>query len=362
LTPVQPDGSWSTDITTGGTDQLATRIAALLVPTNYNQSCVNGLAFVPTNVFLQASASAVVTRPSPGPRWLSFSGYDWWLKSSTSPVGPGPNLFSDGSNNVWLDPQGQLHLCITNRSNQWQCAEIVSARSFGCGSYRFELNSRIDNLNPNVVLGLFTWSDDPSYAYREIDVECSRFGNAADINNAQYVVQPYQIAGHLMRFRVPTGLTNSTHSFTWETNRISFQSLSGSYTAAPYPANVISNWTYNLTTPQAGDENVRFNLWLVNGQPPTDNQEVEVILKSFQFVPLGAPLLATLDNLTVPASGQPQCNINVQPDRRYQVQTSSDLTLWQSYATLLATNTPLRFVDSTSLGASQLFYRTVTLP
>src|ERR1035438_7480052 len=31
LTAIQPDGSWTADITTGGTDQLATRIAALLV-------------------------------------------------------------------------------------------------------------------------------------------------------------------------------------------------------------------------------------------------------------------------------------------------------------------------------------------
>ena len=89
LTPIQPDGSWSAGIITGGSDQFATRIAALLVSTNYSQPCVLGAAALPTNVFAQALASAVVTRPYPGPRWLSFSGYDWWLKTSAGAVGPG---------------------------------------------------------------------------------------------------------------------------------------------------------------------------------------------------------------------------------------------------------------------------------
>ena len=244
----------------------------------------------------------MVTRPYPGPRWLSFSGYDWWVKASAGVVGPGPNYFSDSTNNVWLDGQGQLHLRITNRSNQWQCAELVSARTFGYGSYRFQLASPADNINPNAVLGLFTWSDDPAYADREIDIECSRWGNAADTNNAQYVVQPYGLSGHLARMAVPARQTNSTLLFTWETNRVGFQSQRGSFSANPSPANVISNWTYTLTVPPTGDENVHLNLWLMNGSPPTDHQEVEVVLASFQFVPLGTPQPALL---TV-AAGLPQ--------------------------------------------------------
>src|ERR1017187_5604796 len=187
LTPIQPDGSWSADITTGGADTNAARIAALLVSINYNQPCVLGDPFLPTNVFSGAIASAVVTREYPGVRWINFSGYDWSMKTSpgADQLGPGPNYFSDSTNNVWTDAQGWLHLRITNRSNQWQCAEIVSARTFGYGSYRFQLASPADNIDTNAVLGLFTWSDDPAYADREIDIECSRWSNAADPNNAQ---------------------------------------------------------------------------------------------------------------------------------------------------------------------------------
>ncbi len=116
-------------------------ITALLVSTNYNEPCVEGPPTLPTNVTAQAIASATVVRLDPNVRWISFGGYDWWVKASSGLVGPGPNYFSDSTNNLWLDGEGQLHLRITNWSNQWQCAELVTARTFGYGSYRFELAS-----------------------------------------------------------------------------------------------------------------------------------------------------------------------------------------------------------------------------
>jgi len=252
LTPIQTNTSWTADITTGGSDQYATKITALLVSTNYNQPCVQGPATLPTNVTAQAVAGATVTRRDTRLRWISFNGYDWWCKTSANLVGPGPNYFSDSANNVWLDAQGQLHLRITNRSNHWQCAEIVTDRSFGYGNYRFELAFSVNELDPNAVLGMFTWSDDPSYSDREIDIECSRWSDTNDPNNAQFVVQPYNIAGHLIRYATPALLTNSTHLFTWETNQVSFQSQRGSFSPTPSPANLITNWVYTLAVPPPG--------------------------------------------------------------------------------------------------------------
>jgi hypothetical protein len=365
LTPIQPDGSWSADITTGGADTNATRIAALLVSTNYSQPCVLGEPFLPTNVFSEAIASAIVTREYPSVRWINVSGYDWWLKASsgTNQLGPGPNYFSDSTNNVWTDAQGWLHMRITNRSNQWQCAEIVSARTFGYGSYRFELGSRVDNLNTNIVLGLFTWSDDPAYTYREIDVECSR-GFAADTNNAQFTVQPYYLSGHYARYRVPTGLIDSTHLFTWQSNLVTFQSQGGSYSPNPNPTNVISTWVFANASavPQTGDENVHINLWLLFGHPPTDGKEVELVIKSFQFVPLGSPQPALLTNLSAPPNGPVQFTINGEPDRRYQVQASANLLDWEDLTTVLATNNLVPFQDDNLAGLNQRFFRAVTLP
>jgi hypothetical protein len=337
-------------------------VAALLVSTNYNEPCVLGAAYLSTSIFSQALAGAVTTRASPGLRWLNFSGYDWWVKSSTGQVGPGPNYFSDSTNNVWLDGTNQLHLRITNRSNEWQCAELVSARTFGFGSYRFELASPVDNLNPMVVLGLFTWSDDPVFADREIDVECSRWGNAADPTSAQYVVQPYNLSNHLVRIAQPAAQTNSTHAFNWETNRVSFQSQRGAYSPSPAPANVISNWTYSLTVPRTGDENVRLNLWLFNGAAPTDNHEVEVVIKSFQFVPLGAPARPWLADARIAPGGPFKTRVSGEFDRRYDIQVSSNLVSWQTVGTLLATNSTIDFVDAATAGASRVFYRAAAVP
>jgi hypothetical protein len=359
LTVIQPDSSWTADITTGGSDQFATMITALLVSTNYSEACVQGPATLPTNVTAQAIASATVVRYDPSIRRVNFSGYDWWLKAGAGPIGPGPNYFSDSTNNVWLDAQGQLHLRITNRSNQWQCVEAITSRTFGYGSYRFELNSSANDLDRNVVLGLFTWSDDPAYAHREIDVECSRWGNASDFNNAQYVVQPFDTPGHLVRFRVPANQTNSTHLWIWETNRIRFQSQRGSYVPNPAAPNVISNWNYTLAVPQSGDENVRINLWLVNGTPPTDNHEVEFIIKSFQFVPLGPAQPALLTNVSHLSGGQVQFTLLGQPDRRYTVQASTNLLVWQDLANLLATNSTMGFSE-TNPASNPRFYRVVT--
>ena len=362
LTVIQPDGSWTADITTGGSDQFATRVAALLVGTNYSEPCVDGASVLPTNSYVQASASAIITRESPGPRWVNFSGYDWSVKTSTGLIGPGPNYFSDSTNNVWLDAQGRMHLRITNRSNQWQCAEIVSARTFGYGTYRFELDSMVDNLDVNAVLGLFTWSDDPAYADREIDVECSRWGNAADSNNAQFVVQPYNFAGHLTRYDVSAGISNSTHFFTWESNRISFQSLRGAYLSSPEPTNIISSWTYTLAVPQTGDENVRLNLWLNSGSPPAGNSEVEILIKSFQFVPLGPPQPVLIQDISRISNGVVQFSFQSEPDRRYQVQSSPNLVDWQEVGTILATNVLSVFSETNGSDAGPRYYRAQTLP
>ncbi len=37
--------------------------------------------------------------------------------------------------------------------------------------------------------------------------------------------------------------------------------------------------------PYPGDENARINLWLLNGLPPSNGQEVEVVIRKFEFVP-----------------------------------------------------------------------------
>ena len=208
---------------------------------------------------------------------ISFSGYEWFVKSSSSPVGPGPNCFSNSTENVWVDNQGQLHLKITKRNGKWYCAEVVSKDSFGYGKYIFSLASRIDRLNENIVVGLFTWSDDPEYNHREIDIEFSRWEYPTN-DNAQFVIQPWDKPGNIYRFNIQhLDKDKSTHSFNWRDNYISFLSIFGnSFEAFNYTGDYI---------PVPGNENARINFWLVWGNPPSDGLDAEVVLDKFEFVP-----------------------------------------------------------------------------
>jgi len=235
----------------------------------------------------RAAAFAVVLGALALPRGtaaqgIQFSGYTWNVKSSSGRVGPGPNYFSASPSNVWVDAAGKLHLKITKRNNRWQCAEVVNSQSLGAGSYRFTVETAVDALDPNVVLGLFTWNDDPAYNHREIDTEFSRWASATN-QNAQYVVQPYSLSTNIHRFNEPPGVGFTTHSFDWRAASVFFQSLAGFYSATPAPSTILQQWTETNGVPVPGGENARMNLWLYRGRAPTNRNEVEIVFDRFEF-------------------------------------------------------------------------------
>lgn len=210
------------------------------------------------------------------PDKVTWSGDTWSIKTSRSAVGPGPNVFAKENVSV---VGGQLRLRIAkNASGTWTTAEIIGSKTYGYGTYTFTVSSNVATLDPNVVLGLFTWSDKAPYAHREIDIEFARWANAADPTNAQYVVQPYGTANHLARFTQP-GLTTTTHTFRWQPGSIT-------WTSRDAAGNVIASYAYTGSdVPLTGDEKVRLNLWLFNGAAPTDGQPVEVAIDGFSFAP-----------------------------------------------------------------------------
>lgn len=209
-------------------------------------------------------------------RSVTFAGSSWAVKASAGLVGPGPNVFSDSPENVWVDSAGRLHLRITYRDGRWLAAEVILAHSLGYGTYRFDVESSTGQLDANVVLGMFTWSDRAAYNHREIDVELARWGDAASATNAQYVVQPYDRPGNIVRFQQPAEGATS-HQFAWTSKAVSFLSSTAT-------GDTIASWKYTgRGVPKAGDERARINLWLHGGAPPTDGNEVEVVLSNFTF-------------------------------------------------------------------------------
>ena len=234
-----------------------------------------------TAVLLLAAVPVPVAaaRPAPpGPSTIEWSGFTWSVKSYNRRIGPGPNFFSAA--NVSHDPTtDDLRLTIQRSGNRWTTAEVIANASLGYGTYTWTIKSAPD-VDPNVVLGMFTWNDDPAYAHREIDIEFARWGNATDPTNAQYAVQPWDAPGHDHRWTQTGGLTNTVHSFTWSPGQVDFLST----TAAGGP---IAAYTYaGADVPVPGGENPRINLWLFRGAAPTNGLATEVVFDSFAFTRL----------------------------------------------------------------------------
>ncbi len=233
------------------------------------------------------------------PRQLSFAGYQWTVKCG-APLGPGPNPFSQSEDHVWVDGNGHLHLTILFYRDLWWSTEVILNDSLGYGKYVFVLASRVDALDPNMIVGLFTWDPDaPEHAYREIDIELNPaldavLGCGCLPGNGQYAVQPVDggvcpgtsCSENVRRFDVDyTGPSETTsHVMNWRPDSIHFRSSYGGFPAPP--ANTIATWIYGgPDIPPAGGETARANFWLANGMAPVGGQGAEIVLTDFRHIP-----------------------------------------------------------------------------
>ena len=109
-------------------------------------------------LLLTTSGGVALAAGKPGyPDRVSWGGISWQVKTSRAAVGPGPNVFA--KQNVWVDAAG-LHLQVArDASGTWTCAEVVGPTSYGYGTYSFVVASDVSAFDPNMVLGLFTWTD-----------------------------------------------------------------------------------------------------------------------------------------------------------------------------------------------------------
>ena len=225
------------------------------------------------SVALAAPVSAARPAPS-GPKTLAFDGYTWTVKGSTRKTGPGPNLFSPDL--AWVDATGALHLRIAKVSGRWNASEVINQATLGYGTYSWTVRADLNGLDPQVVLGLFTWNDDPAYNHRELDVEFARWGNRVDQTNGQFVVQPFDTSGNLLRITQAPGTATTTHGFIWRPDRVEFFSSAAR-----------TSWSYTgPDVPRPGGENARMNMWLFRGTAPSNGQPAEVVITDFMFTPL----------------------------------------------------------------------------
>src|SRR5437660_6108132 len=174
---------------------------------------------------------------------LKFSGYDWGVRMIANDKAGTNNLFD--AENAWTDASGALHMQIKKKSGRWSCAEIFLNRSLGYGTYVVTVRDT-SHLEPAAVFSMITfeeWGGDQNY--REMDVEISRWGDAANKNNAQYVIQPFYIPGNVSAFNVPSGTL--THLLRWESGRATFKTFRGTSVGAG--ASVVSEHEFSSGIP-----------------------------------------------------------------------------------------------------------------
>lgn len=210
---------------------------------------------------------------------ITFSGYKWMVANSPNKrVAPGNNYWSDRS--VWVDEKGYLHLTLTKdpESNKWFCTQIKSEKIFGNGLYQFWVEGRVDQLDKNVVLGLFNYSG-VDY-YDEMDIEFSRWGEAKN-QNLHYNVYPEEntnaaLWGSSTEFSLNEPY--SIHRITRATSSVKFESY------YDFQGRKIHTKIYTAPTISKKEMPIYINLWAFKNLPPSDQKEVEIIIQKFSFV------------------------------------------------------------------------------
>ncbi len=293
---INPDGTWSSNVFWVGMDRLATMAEVYLIPASAFPACyptyVESEPCVPDALKNASVACARAVRP--GVPRVTWSGFQWIVKSNEAvQVGPGPNFFSSQGGSVWVDAQDRLHMRLALRDGDWHCAEIWLDSRPGYGTYRFCVDSPVNAFDPNVIFGIFPWSDLCSDSdHREMDFEFSRWGDPAALNS-QFAVQPSDLAGNLERFDMPA-CAQSTHTMEWLPGLVRFKSECGSCDD-PAQRTLVHQWHVADAgrVPASLDERLHINLWLRRGLAPANGQEVEVVLSRFEFVPASAnPVVA----------------------------------------------------------------------
>lgn len=211
------------------------------------------------------------------PRDITFGGIPWGLRQTAGPVDPGPNTFSNSSEQVWVDAQGRAHLTMQQRNGIWTASEMMAKRDAGYGTYRFTLSGALKKLDPNIVFGFFTWDKAPEAFNREIDIEISRWGEVAG-PDAWFTVQPYDVEGNQHSFELPEA-NAYTFELRWQRDAVEF-ALFRDAEAKPF-----ARWVYTGTIPDPGRARLRINMWLFRGRAPAGPGPYEVIVSDFSYEP-----------------------------------------------------------------------------
>jgi hypothetical protein len=227
-------------------------------------------------VVAMATVAGTGTFVPPPRKTLTFSGYDWDIRLTPNER-RGQNEYD--ARNSWVDPEGHLHLQLAQRGGRWTSAEVYLTRSLGYGTYMFEVRD-VAVLNPVAALEIYTWDEAATEQHhRELNINIGRWGDS--MTNAQYVLQPEDIATNVFRFGAPAG--RLTHAVRWQAGQLAFKTTRG---AGAMRANaLVAERQFTAGVPAPGAERVHLLLHSVGVPPRPLNKDVEVVVERFAYLP-----------------------------------------------------------------------------
>lgn len=220
----------------------------------------------------------------------NWKGHKWNITNGgMAGVAPG------SPSNVFVDQSGYLHLKITNNGGAFTAAELFSQDTLGFGTYQWQIQGSVDNMDPATVLGLFPYGPANGIGKdgeNELDIEFSKWGNTLCGGSCNADFTFYPATGNFGLGPTENDFTVNLSSGTLTTARLVWTSTSVTATVMSglqpvgTTANVLHTWTfappdYSARIPQQALP-LGMNLWCFQ-KTPSSNQEV--IIQDFQFVP-----------------------------------------------------------------------------
>lgn len=253
---------------------------------------------------------------------IRFADREWIVVDQFS--APGDNYYS--TNCVRVDTNGWLHMELKKINGTWYCPFLEGARSLGFGEYRWYVGNALERIDSNLVVGLFTYAQEPVYGtnQNEVDIEVSHAFPGTQTNCLLFTVQPYTIPGNSYQHPLETTNDLTTHRFIWRPDRVDWQSYYG-HTPEPLDTNhFLAAWRFEgRGIPIETNEVPYMNLWLFYTNAPANTQSVEMIIRDFSFTPFNGFLFtddfsdsATSHAWTIVASTVRETNgcLIVEPD------------------------------------------------
>jgi hypothetical protein len=191
--------------------------------------------------------------------------------------------------NVFVDGNGYLHLKINKTGGT--AAEMFSKDRMGFGTYQWQIEGAIDNMDKSTVLGLFPYGPAAGIGgdgENEIDIEFSKWNNTCNCN-ADFTYYPSTGNGGLGS--VEDDFTISLNGGTLTTARIvwSGTKIVGTIMSGQQPIGVTANVLRTFTLAPSDTRKIPqvplplgMNLWSFQA-PSASNQEV--IIRDFQYQP-----------------------------------------------------------------------------